>query len=370
MKNVVVNRVLSKKGSMTTNGILDNLEAIKELDKSNVLGSIQALAQQVADAWDQVQALDIKIDTDKIQNVVVSGMGGSALGPDVIKRAFKSQLHVPFEVVNDYALPGYVNEHSLVVVSSYSGTTEETVASLEDALQKKAQILVISTGGTLKEMAQKHGLQGYSIDPVNNPSNQPRMAIGYSVFGIVALLTKIGLLKITDSEVNGVVATIRRSTEQIDANIPQDRNQAKMLAFHILGRIPIFVAAEHLEGAVHVVQNQFNENGKTFAQYRVVPELNHHLMEGLRFPQENDKNLFFVLFNSGLYHHRTQRRVEITQQVLERAGIDSQVLDIDESTALEQVFEVITFGAFTNFYLAMLEGIDPAPIETVDFFKA
>lgn len=350
--------------------ILDNLEAIRELDKSNVLGSIQALAQQIEDAWDQVQSLNLSIDTEKVRNVVISGMGGSALGPDVIKRCFKQQLSVPFEIVNDYTLPGYVNEHTLVVVSSYSGTTEETVSSLEEATRRGAQVLVVSTGGDLKRIADEQGYSTYLINPVNNPSNQPRMAIGYSVFGIIALLQKIGLFQITDSEVNSVIATVRRLTAELDATVPQTENQAKQMAYQILGRIPVFVAAEHLEGAVHVMQNQFNENGKSYAEYRVIPELNHHLMEGLRFPQDNDKFLFFLLFQSNLYHERTQRRFEITQQVIEQAGIDSELIELQNTSALEQVFEVITFGAFTNFYLAVLEGIDPAPIATVDFFKA
>lgn len=349
--------------------ILDNQDAIRELDKSNVLGSIQALAQQIEDAWDQVQQIQLSIDTNTIRNVVISGMGGSALGPDVIKRCFKQQLKVPFEIVNDYALPGYVDEHSLVVVSSYSGTTEETVASLEDARARGAQILVVSTGGDLKRIAEENGYGIYVIDPVNNPSNQPRMAIGYSVFGIIALLQKVGLFQLSDREVNNVVATVRRITSELDVTVSQSENQAKQMAFQILGRIPVFVAAEHLEGAVHVMQNQFNENGKSYAEYRIIPELNHHLMEGLRFPQENDKNLFFVLFQSSLYHQRTQRRFEITQQVIEQAGIDSEMIELQNTSGLEQVFEVITFGAFTNFYLAMLEGIDPAPIATVDFFK-
>jgi glucose/mannose-6-phosphate isomerase len=349
--------------------ILDNLEAMRQLDKSNVLGSIQALANQVEDAWDQVQQLNFNIDVAKIQDIVVTGMGGSALGPDIIKHVFKDSLSVPFEIINDYTLPSYVDDNTLVIASSYSGTTEETVAALEQAHQAGAQILVISKGGKLLEFAKQHSYGYYQIEPTHNPSNQPRMAVGYSVFGIIAMLSKIGLLKLTDEEVNRVIATIRRTTAQMDANVPQDNNPAKQLAFHILGRIPVFIGAEHLTGAIHVLQNQFNENGKTFAIYRVLPELNHHQLEGLRFPETNDHNLFFVLFQSNLYHPRTQKRTVITQQVLEGAGIESTLFKLENTASLEQVFEVITLGAFANFYLAMLEGVDPAPIEIVDFFK-
>jgi glucose/mannose-6-phosphate isomerase len=152
-------------------------------------------------------------------------------------------------------------------------------------------------------------------------------------------------------------------------DVVQDKNPAKQMAFQIFGRVPVMIAAEHLAGGVHVFQNQLNENSKSYAELRLIPELNHHLMEALQFPQELEKNLFFLLFNSTMYHPRNQKRFEVTQDVIERANIEATSLIIDSATALEQNFEVIAFGAFVNFYLAMLEGIDPAPIPTVDYFK-
>lgn len=350
--------------------ILDDLEQMKEYDPENVLGSLQALAKQVEDAWDTVQQQEYSLDTTKIQNIVVAGMGGSALGPDVIKHAFKDKLTLPLEVINDYALPNYVNDHTLVIASSYSGNTEEIVAAAQDAQQRKAQILCITTGGKLLQFAKDNNYQYYQINPQYNPSGQPRMAVGYSIFGIMAILQKVGLLPLTTSEVNQVIGTIRRTKDLMDVDVPAAKNQAKTLAFHTLGRIPVFVVAQHLQGAGHILQNQFNENGKSYAEYRVIPELNHHLMEGLRFPQTNDSNLYFVLFTSELYHQRTQKRFEITQKVIDGADIEQVSFKVLAPTPLEQVFEVITLGAFANFYLAMLHQINPATIETVDFFKA
>ncbi len=354
---------------MSNQSFLDNLDEIKKLDRSNVLGSVQALANQVEDAWDQVQKIDVKIDAGRVRNIVCSGMGGSALGPDVIKRALKAELPVPIEVVNDYTLPGYVNENSLVILSSYSGSTEETLAASEEAKKRGAQILGITTGGALLDFLKKEGASYYQIVAQYNPSNQPRMAIGYSVFGIIALLTKAGLLKLTDAEINGIVAAIRRTAKEIDVDVEQEKNQAKQAAFQIIRRIPVLIGAEHLEGALHVFQNQLNENAKSYAEYRVVPELNHHLMEGLRFPEELDTWLYFLVFNSNLYHPRTQKRIPITQTVIEDAGAEVMPIRLEGESRLEQVFEVITFGAYVNFYLAMLESIDPTPIPTVDFFK-
>lgn len=350
--------------------ILDQREELEKLDKHNVYGSVIALADQVSDAWDQVSQLKVNVDAAKVRNIVVAAMGGSALGPEVIKRAFKNQLRVPLEIVNDYTLPEYVNEYSLVILSSYSGTTEETLAAAEEAQRRGAQILVITTGGDLGKFIDEKGFSGYKITPTHNPSNQPRMAVGYSVFGIIALLSKAGLLSLSESDVNMVIAAIRRVSDELKIEVSQEENQAKQLAFHMLQRIPVLIAAEHIEGAVHVFQNQLNENAKCYAEYRILPELNHHLMEGLKHPEDLDRSLFFVLFGSNLYHKRTQKRVRVTQEVIEQAGADTIDIQLDNTSRLEQVFEVITFGAFTNFYLAMLEGIDPAPIETVDFFKA
>lgn len=354
---------------MPNTPILDNLEEIKKLDKSNVLGSVQSLADQVHDAWEQVSSLEVHVDTSRVKNIIVAGMGGSQLGPDVIKRVFKNELPVPLEIYNDYHLPAYAGKDSLILLSSYSGTTEEVLSAAEEAKNSGAQILVITTGGKLQEMAQENNWPVYVINPQYNPSNQPRMAIGYSVFGTIAMFIKAGVLKVDELLVDKVIERIRETSLGINVDVLQENNPAKQMAFNMLGRIPVLLGAEHLEGALHVFNNQLNENAKTYSEYRVVPELNHHLMEGLVYPIENEKMLYFVLFQSPLYHDRTQRRIEVTQDVIEKAGIDTTTVLIDSVTRLEQAFEVIAFGAFTNFYLAMLEQIDPAPIETVDYFK-
>lgn len=349
--------------------MLDSLADIQQLDKSHVYDSVQALADQIADAWVQVKDLDIQIEPARVRNVVIAGMGGSGLGPDVIKQVFRQELRVPFEIFNDYGLPGYVDEHSLVLLASYSGTTEETLAAAQAAARSGAQVLYICTGGDLAQLAAQHNWSGYQINPQHNPSNQPRMAIGYAVFGAIALFIRAGLLQVSEDEVFAVIKTVRDTAAGLSVDVPMENNQAKQMAFQMQGRIPVLLAAEHLVGAIHVFQNQINENAKNYAEFRVVPEINHHLMEGLQYPSENERNLFFVLFDSPLYHARTQIRMQVTQDVIARAHIDAALIGLDAPTRLQQAFEVITFGAYTNFYLAMLNGLDPAPIPTVDYFK-
>ncbi|HEX9817303.1 MAG TPA: bifunctional phosphoglucose/phosphomannose isomerase, partial [Patescibacteria group bacterium] len=344
--------------------ILDFREQMAQLDKQNALGSIEALADQVKHAWEAIQAIEFSFPDD-LDNVVVAGMGGSALGADVFKHLFADQLDVPFEIYNGYNLPAYVDDETLVVLSSYSGSTEEVLFCAKQAKEMGAQVAVITAGGKLGELARLENYPTYLIDPVHNPSNQPRMAIGYAITGLIGLLVKAGLVTITDQEIEEVVTTIIRTAEKLGPETAQADNQAKILTYTCIERRPILVASEFLVGAVHVATNQFNENAKIFADYKVVPELNHHLMEGLKFPKSNVGSHVFLFFNSELYLPRNQKRMKITQQIVEENGVDTLVVDLQSETKLNQVFELITLMAYVNFYTAMLEGIDPSPIPFV-----
>lgn len=353
---------------MNDNHILDSREAMAKLDEANVLGSIEALADQVRHAWQDTQALDFSLKGE-VSNVVVAGMGGSGLGPDTFKQLFSDQLQVPFEIYNGYNLPAYVNQDSLVILSSYSGTTEEVLSCAQQAQESGAQIMVIAAGGKLGELAEEHNYPFYKIDPQFNPSNQPRMAIGYAVFGLIGLLVKAGLVNISDTQAEEVITTIIATGEHLTPEIARDQNRAKLLAYQIIERRPILVASEFLVGAAHAATNQLNENAKIFADYKVVPELNHHLMEGLKFPKSNDGSHYFIFFQSQLYGARNIKRMKLTQQVVENNHIETTLVELSSPTKLTQAFELITLMSYTNFYVSMLEGINPAPIPFVDWFK-
>lgn len=353
---------------MNTDAIVDSRDRIAQLDEANMLGSIEALADQVKHAWEDTQKLSFTPKAE-IRNVVVAGMGGSGLGADVIKNLFKDILKVPFEVVNSYTLPGYVNENTLVVLSSYSGTTEETLASAEEAQRRNAQIMIITGGGDLAALAKEKGYSAYIIDPKHNPSNQPRMAIGYSIMGTLGLLSHAGLFELTKQDVEDAVAAVLAADDRSRVDVPQEENEAKLIALHLVDRRGVFVTSEHLIGATHTSTNQFNENAKSFLDYKVVPEINHHLMEGLRFPASNANDHIFIFLTSDLYHPRNQARMKLTQQVVEQQDIETLVVKLRTENKLAQVFELITLLAYANFYLAMLENINPTPIPFVDWFK-
>ena len=347
---------------------LNSRESIAQFDKDNMLGSIEALNLQVKHAWEDVKQLDFKLKNPP-KNVVVAGMGGSGLGADVIKHLFKDQLTIPFDVVNSYTLPNYVNKNSLVILSSYSGNTEEILSAGEDALSRQAQVMVITAGGKLYEMAKTNHWPVYKINPKFNPSKQPRMAIGYSVFGTLGMCAQAGVIKLTDEQVEAVANTIADTVAKNTVEVANETNPAKSLAFMMLDKRTVYVGAEFLVGALHVSANQANENAKTFTDYKAIPEMDHHLLEALRFPKNLSSTHLFIFMQSKLYHQRNQKRVLLTQEIVEGYEIETLRVDLEAQTKLEQVWESITLLGFAGFYLAMLEGINPSPIPYVERFK-
>lgn len=340
-----------------------------KLDESNMISSIEHLGQQIDHAWKDIQSINFS-PTAEIRNVVVAGMGGSGLGADVIKHLFKDQLTVPFEVVHDYTLPGYINQHTLVLLSSYSGTTEEVLACAKQAEKHTTQIMVICAGGDLSRLAEEKGYPIYKIDPKYNPSQQPRMAIGYAIFGTIGLMSKAGVLSVTDAEVGETIATVSNMVEVCKPEVSDEKNPAKMLAFSMFDKRPVLVVSDFLEGVAHTAANQHNENAKMFVDYKVLPEINHHLMEGLRFPNSNAHNHIFVFVQSKLYHQKNQLRLSLTQNIVEDNEIETLKLDLEAQSQLAQAFEMMSLFGFTSFYISMLEGINPSPIPFVDKFKA
>jgi glucose/mannose-6-phosphate isomerase len=348
--------------------VLDSREKIKELDKSKLLSSVEALGDQILDALEQTKAIQIPENYKSIKNVVVSGMGGSALGSHVIKSVFKSELKVPFEVVSHYDLPAYVNSDTLVLLSSYSGTTEETLSGAEQAKAMGAKVIVITAGGKLAELAKENNWPIYLINPNFNPCNQPRMSIGYGIASQLSLFAKAGVITDQNSALTGIASKLKA---MIPSLAPESENSiAKTLAFSAFDKHIILVGAEHLVGAAHTINNQLNENAKVLTSEWHLPEFNHHYLEALSFPKLAKDTTMFLLFNSALYSPRLQKRVLITKDLLEQKGYEAHAILATSETKLEQVFEMIQIGEFIAAYLPILYGINPSPIPNVDWFKS
>ncbi len=299
--------------------LLDSRQKMAELDKSNILSSVESLSNQINDAWEAISQLELRYDLDQIRNIVWVGMGGSALGAWLGKYLFKLSLDLPFEIVNHYQLPGYVDKHSLVILSSYSGNTEEVLAAAEVALKRTKHLFVITSGGKLLELAKKEKLAYYLIEPKYNPSNQPRMAIGYAATAFIGFLSRLGLIKVTQEDIEEVITFLKEQDKFLRPE-RKDDNLAKLLAYNFYKRLIVFISADHLIGATHIFNNQVNENAKNLTLELVIPEMNHHYLEALSFPSQLRDDLFFLLWDSSLLLPRIRQRIALTQQLIDQKG--------------------------------------------------
>jgi len=348
--------------------MLDDINKIKKLDSQNMLGSLQLLSKQAEQIYSTAQDLKIPTNYKSIQNVVVLGMGGSAIGADLIRNLFADELKVPVEIINGYDVPKFVNNKTLVIASSYSGGTEEVVEAIKKAKAKKAKIVVISAGGKLKAYAKRNNLLALIFTTENNPCGSPRMGLGYSIVGQLILFSKVGLLKLSRKKVKEIIKTLAYYDSLFGVLTPEKENIAKQLAKKTISKSILYVASGHLLGNAHIAANQMNENAKRMAVYFAIPELNHHLMEGMVNPLSN-KSLLFIVFESGNYHKRVVKRYGITKKVLDKNKILHASYKTQEKDKLLEACELLVLGSYVSYYSALLKNIDPTGIPYVDYFK-
>lgn len=339
---------------------LTNIEEIKKLDPKDVYGSTGMFIDQCQYMFDTYFNVEFFTPEYKaIRNIVVCGMGGSAYGGYIASSLYQQELKVPLLTLNDYHLPGFVDKDSLVMVVSYSGTTEEPVNCSQEALQKNAKIAGFSTGGIISEFL-KDKYPGFTFIPQFNPSGQPRLGTGYIVMGTLVLLKSLGVIEMNNDEVLKAIDEVRNSQEEI-------KNKAIELAQKIQGHIPVIFASQHLVGNAHILRNQFNETSKSFSAFEDIPELNHHLMEGLKNPAE--KKLISLFITSGNYSEKHAKRVKLTEDVVRQNGVDVLEYKPSGSSRLSEVLNTLSFGGYITLYLALLYGQDPSVIPWVDYFK-
>ncbi|HUD44116.1 MAG TPA: SIS domain-containing protein [Patescibacteria group bacterium] len=338
---------------------LTDITAIKKLDPQNTLGSTDLLTEQLKTAWSQVNAFDIQPLVD-IQTIIFCGMGASIYGALVVKSLLGSHFKYPTEIVTDYHLPFYVNEHTLVVLTSYSGTTEEVLSCAQEALVMKAHMLILTKGGALAEFAKQNNIPAYIFDGALNLSGVPRLGTGYTILGLIGLLNKSGIVAISEDEINSAITRLQSKTEII-------KQQAMTDAPKFVGKIPVIFAAEHLSGNGQILRNQFNETSKTFSAFYLVPDLNHHLMEGLQFPQPSP--LHFIVLDSKNYSAKISKRMSLTIDVVKK---NKQIIDVykpDTISIYDDFLQTLSYGSYLTLYLGLLYDQNPAVNPWVDYFK-
>lgn len=237
---------------------LDDTRQIKKLDSQNMRESLGLLAEQMKEIYRAGQKLKLPPSYKKTDKILVLGMGGSEINFQVAKTLFGAEIKAPLEIISDYHLPAWVDKNTLVIGSSYSGTTEEVLNAMAEARLRKVKLLVLTSGGELREWAKKYKVPALIFTEKGNPCGQPRIGLGYTVMGALLLLNKTSKLNLTEQEIEILIKTTATWGKNFASNVPQQKNRAKQIAAKTKGRSVWYVAAEHLAGNAHVGANQMN----------------------------------------------------------------------------------------------------------------
>ena len=344
---------------------LDAPEAYATLDPGGMIARIAALPAQCRKAWQEAEAFPLPKSWRGLQSAAVFGMGGSAIGADFVAGLNTLEGAPPLRVVRDYTAPADLGARTLAIASSYSGNTEETLASFKQALGQGAHGLAITTGGRLATLCRERAMPCFPI-PYSGP---PRSALGYSVFPLLSLLHRLSLSPDRSSQAQDAIAAMERAATSLTSDVRFHANPAKQLVRRIGDSTVVIYGAQHLTAVARRWKTQIAENAKSWAFFEAMPELHHNSIEGMAYPTNAKGHLFAIVLHSARYSTAIARRSQLTCQVLDRGGIAYQVVDAQGETPLAQSMTAALFGDFFSAYLAIQRGVDPSPNPTLDWFK-
>ncbi len=342
--------------------MLDDQQVVAQRDRQGALEVAANLYKQVS--FD-VQLEHAAHDDRELTSVVIAGMGGSALAADIAKVLLKDTLKIPLEIVKGYDLPAYVDASTLVIASSHSGNTEETVSCLHQAIERGAQIAVTATGGKLREIADAHDIMFASMPH----DTQPRMAVFYNLRCIVRMLVEFGLAD--QSLYDDIAATeswLHEESSRWEGSVGTEQNYAKQLALIAVGRTPVIYGGTLTAPLAYKWKISWNENAKNVAFWNFYPEFNHNEFLGwTSHPVEKP----FVVFDlrSHLEHEQIQKRFELSDRLLSGLRPRAHVIELAGDTILKQTLWGCILADFTSIYVAILNNVDPTQVDLIEKFK-
>ena len=382
-----------------TSTILDEESQIRSIDTDDMLGSTMEFASHWERVFDKARSevKDGKLPNFRqIDNVILCGMGGSAIAGDLLRSYLRYRSVIPFEVVRNYRLPGYASPHTLVIISSYSGETEETISAYKEALARNCRIYTISNGSerdVVKRMALENGHGHFDVPQ----GYAPRAALAFSFVPLLVFFDRWELAPPQDKAIEETIRVLDQCIADYGRDSPTDANDAKKIAQQLQGKLPIIYAGvDHIAPVAARWQTQINENSKMLAHVNILPEMNHN--ESLGWPVRKDSigEKFLVkkprLYPSGepvkpqedlvdlvsvLYlldrppdeHKRTRYRFKVMEPVIQTCGVQIQKIESRGEGLLARMFSLISLGDFVSVYLAVLNEIDPTSVATINYVK-
>lgn len=349
---------------------LDNLERMKKIDAQNMLAEIEGLPDQLARAYEMGLKNSEVFKTSEFSRcsrVIISGMGGSAIGADLLASYVADACPVPVIVHRDYGLPFFARgEETLVICSSHSGNTEETLNSFEAARKAGCRVMAVCTSGELAARAKKEKVPCITFDH----AGQPRAAVGYSFGILLAVFVRLGLIPDQADAIHSAVAAMKESQAHLRADVPTVHNPAKRYAGQLMGRWVTIFGAGRLAPVARRFKGQINEIAKSVANFEFIPEADHNTLAGTLHPAEviqpHTMNLFLRASSD---HPRNRIRAELTKQAFMLEGPNTDFLDARGDGPLAHMWTLILFGDYMAYYLAISYGVDPTPVEALVQFK-
>lgn len=345
---------------------LDDINQFKQLDTLNMLGEIDGLPDQLKAAWDLGQTLPLP-EVKDIQRVIITGMGGSAIGADLVSAYVMDSCPVPVTIHRDYGLPAFARgRETLVIASSHSGNTEETLDAFKLALKNNCNIVVVCTGGELAKRAKENNLPVWTFQH----NGQPRAAVGFSFGLLLAIFTRFNLIPDPAKDMEEAVAAMKKSQQHLRPDVPATKNPAKRYAGQLMGRWVTVMGAGILAPVARRWKGQVNELAKAGANFEFLPEADHNTLAGTLHPEEVlNPHTITMFLRSPSDHPRNRLRSDLTREAFMLEGLNADFADARGSSSLAHMWTLILFGDYMAYYLAMAYGVDPTPIEALVSFK-
>ena len=343
--------------------VIESVERIRAADPEDMLGRIKELPKQIQGAWQVTRAAQLPPAYGDVRNITVIGMGGSAIGGDLAAALLADELKVPMSVHRDYGLPAFIGRDSLVIASSYSGNTEETLSAFEEARKRGAKVLALTTGGTLATQARA---ANYPVVTFSYKA-RPRATLGYSLGLVLGSLTRLGLTRDLSADIDAAIADLAKLEERVHEGART--NDAKKLAIELYGRVIFAYGAGVMGVMARRVKGQWNENAKNWSAYDVMSELNHNAVVGFPNPQIAREAITVLLLRSDRDNPRHKIRFDVTRELLDRASIQHKSLQFGGTNLLSEVLQMTLFTDYVSFYVALLNGADPSPNTAIDYLK-
>ncbi len=343
--------------------ILNSSAGIRRVDKSNMLSFCVDTYRHYDKAARLADTVSIGYRRPRV--IIVAGMGGSAIGGDLMKDWSRDKLAVPIEVCREYSLPKYANEDTLVFVVSYSGETEESLSVFLDAIKRKCMIACVSSGGKLNEFAEKLELPSLRV-PSGMP---PRASLPYLFVPLIIFLKKLDLASNVDSEISESIKILKQIGDENSPEKPLGSSFSKTLASNIIGTVPIVYGFGAYRAVAQRLKTQFNENSKVPAKWEFFPELDHNEIVGWEEAGKLAKCFSVILLRDESEAKVIGHRIEATKELMREGSLKLFEVWSRGHSTLAKMASLISVGDFTSVYLAVLRGVDPTPVKTISLLK-